>query len=60
VPYVPSALYRSLFDASVQDLSMPFRSKLEDRAKDSASTDIVQTLFRDSLLSNLSSQADAI
>jgi ABC-type multidrug transport system fused ATPase/permease subunit len=32
-----SPLYRSLFDASVQDLGMPLKSMLEDQVKDGAS-----------------------
>ena len=37
VLYVQSALYRSLFDASVQDMSMSLKSKREDQVKDGAS-----------------------
>jgi ABC-type multidrug transport system fused ATPase/permease subunit len=36
VLYEQFALYRSLFDASVQDMSMPLESKHEDQVKDGA------------------------
>lgn len=39
VLYAQSALYRALFDASVQDMSMPLRSGREDQVKDGASAE---------------------
>jgi ABC-type transport system involved in cytochrome bd biosynthesis fused ATPase/permease subunit len=39
VLYAQSALYRTLFDVSVQDMSMSLKSRREDQVKDTASSE---------------------
>ena len=39
VLYAQSALYRALFDASFQDMSMPLKSEREDQVKDGDSAE---------------------
>ena len=39
VLYAQSALYRALFDASAQDMIMPFKSEREDQVKDADSAE---------------------
>ncbi|MGA9672744.1 MAG: ABC transporter ATP-binding protein [Terracidiphilus sp.] len=39
VLYAQSALYRTLFDASVEDMSMPLKSEREDQMKDASSAE---------------------